>query len=305
MAGVRHGADLARRRIAADPAEDERSPPRYVACSPALAMKSFMRFGVCAIAAAHFGCGISMDEGESPGTADPADAPGAAEARLRLTFHAGDAALAPDGAFATKDAVHLRAAVAGGSAALAGVDLAFVVLDVRGAQVSSDALDCRRFRLGPAGEIEEVYPGFDASGAPCQHAAVVHDSGALLPRLAPFADVAPNADGVMEYTVLVAPIDQVAGDTFPTHALRGTFLVEAGPVCGNGQVDDGEGCDDGNTTSGDGCSATCETEGGHCGGEGDGPVCGNGVVEAGETCDDGNTTPGDGCSPYCLIEVIL
>jgi cysteine-rich repeat protein len=239
-------------------------------------MTRFIRFGVCAIAAAHFGCGISMDEGTSPGTGQHAEPAAAAEARLRLAFHAGDATLASDGVFATKDTVHLRATLAGEGAALAAADLAFVVLDVRGAQVSSESLDCRRFRLGPAGEIEEVYPGFDAAGAGCQHAALVHDSGALLPRLAPFADVAPNADGLMEYTVLVAPVEQVAGDTFPDDALRGTFLVEAGPP---------------------------EDEG-HCGGEGDGPDCGNGVVEGGETCDDGNTTAGDGCSPYCLIEVI-
>ena len=36
--------------------------------------------------------------------------------------------------------------------------------------------------------------------------------------------------------------------------------VDAGPVCGNGVVEDGESCDDGNARPGDGCSGICRIE---------------------------------------------
>jgi cysteine-rich repeat protein len=41
---------------------------------------------------------------------------------------------------------------------------------------------------------------------------------------------------------------------------RNDFPTTAGPVCGNGVVEDGEACDDGGTAAGDGCSPTCTVE---------------------------------------------
>jgi fibro-slime domain-containing protein len=86
-------------------------------------------------------------------------------------------------------------------------------------------------------------------------------------------------------------------------------LVDAGPHCGDGQVNvDGEECDDGNNMPGDGCSGTCtqESEFWDCPPEG-GPcvttmVCGDGARVAVEACDDGNTDDGDGCSSTCTLE---
>lgn len=67
----------------------------------------------------------------------------------------------------------------------------------------------------------------------------------------------------------------------------------AGPVCGDGNVDDGEECDDGNTRDGDGCDSDCLDE----------PFCGDGTVDDDEECDDGNNDDGDGCSAECVTEI--
>ena len=108
----------------------------------------------------------------------------------------------------------------------------------------------------------------------------------------------------------------------------------AGPVCGNGVVQEGEECDDGNSDDGDGCSWECNSEtrirratlgcgdgflayneecddGNKRDSDGCSAVCtielllcGNGTPDPGEQCDDGNTTDGDGCSAFCGIETI-
>ena len=117
----------------------------------------------------------------------------------------------------------------------------------------------------------------------------------------------------------------------------------AGPVCGDGAMEEGEECDDGNTDDEDGCAADCVVE--FCG---DGIVqagldeacdsgsltipdcdelgsvgvvfcssecaldeilcpdvaqCGDGTLDLGESCDDGNTEDGDGCSAICQSEL--
>ncbi len=90
-------------------------------------------------------------------------------------------------------------------------------------------------------------------------------------------------------------------------------VVDPGPVCGDGIIDDdiGEVCDDGNSLPGDGCSGVCQLEpNAVCPAEGS-PChftvgCGNGEREPGEACDDGNTLEEDpamgevdGCSANC------
>ncbi|MFW6067814.1 MAG: DUF4215 domain-containing protein [Myxococcota bacterium] len=67
---------------------------------------------------------------------------------------------------------------------------------------------------------------------------------------------------------------------------------DAGPVCGNGILEEGEECDDGNRAAGDGCSFNCTLE----------PICGDGNVVEPEECDDGNRVSGDGCSYTCKEE---
>ncbi|MEM6993039.1 MAG: DUF4215 domain-containing protein [Myxococcota bacterium] len=67
----------------------------------------------------------------------------------------------------------------------------------------------------------------------------------------------------------------------------------AGPVCGDGVVDDGEQCDDGNDVNEDACKADCTTN-----------VCGDGFVDpATEECDDANAEDGDGCLTGCVLNV--
>jgi fibro-slime domain-containing protein len=83
--------------------------------------------------------------------------------------------------------------------------------------------------------------------------------------------------------------------------------VDAGPTCGNGQLDFGEDCDDGNAVGNDGCSADCKVETGFaCGQPGQlclsTHTCGNGIVEPTEGCDDHNANGGDGCSAQCQVE---
>lgn len=267
------------------------------------------------------GGGVTQSPGESP------DVTGDGELELRLVFGDGDAPR--DGVFHGKDRVHLRVTMASAGAAFADGDLAFVVLDASGAVVSSDALDCRRFRVGMnRARINEVYAGVDLDGTACLHSWGTHDNGTLLPQLVPFADTA-LVDGVMEYTVVVARVNQIVDGKFPEHAARATFKVKpivcgdgqlifpeecddgnlvvgdgcsatctrepAAPTCGDGALDAGEECDDGNGLDGDGCSATCKQEHPSC-------CCGDGIVNHGETCDDGNLVAGDGCSPTCQLE---
>ena len=235
------------------------------------------------------------------------------EGQLQLTFHAGDGRAVPDGGFAANDAVHFRTRQGTGTSFADG-ELAFVVVDAWGNQLSLDALDCRRFRVGGrAGRITEILAGFNTDGSPCQHRWGVDGDGALMPELAPYTDAALNADGVAELTVLVARTDEIVDGEFPAHAFRGTVLVRPSDdgggggggggggtcCCGNGEVNGSEQCDDGNTTSGDGCSSTCQVE------DAPAPACGDGTVDPGEQCDDGNTTPGDGCSATCQFEIIL
>jgi len=82
---------------------------------------------------------------------------------------------------------------------------------------------------------------------------------------------------------------------------------DAGPICGNGQLDTGEFCDDGNTKPGDGCSGLCRLEPNYdCSTPGQ-PcvstvVCGDGKITGGEGCDDGNQKSNDGCSSNCNVE---
>lgn len=82
---------------------------------------------------------------------------------------------------------------------------------------------------------------------------------------------------------------------------------DAGPACGNAELDEGEICDDGNGKSGDGCSNACSLEdnfvcpvvGGPCERA---TVCGDSRQTGEEQCDDGNTEDNDGCTASCLLE---
>lgn len=224
------------------------------------------RLGFCALAAAWFSCADLEDDGIAEG-AEPEvpDQPDAVEAvgegQLVLTFHAGDGDRMPADVFTATDAVYLRTQLADATRPIAEGDFAFVVVDAHGKRVSSDALDCRRFHVDKGGRITELHTGTDIDGGSCRHAAAAYD-GALLMQLAPIYDVAPNADGVAEYSVLVARCDEIADGDFPETAVRSIFLVHAPPepACGDGRVDAGEACDDGNKTNGDGCSCTCAVE---------------------------------------------
>jgi cysteine-rich repeat protein len=261
-------------------------------------MTRLTRLGICTIAATWLSCANLEDDGQ----AQSAEAPAAD--RLLLTLRVGDGERPPGDVFAAKDAVHLQTRLAEGSAAQGDVDLAFVVIDEQGNPLSSDALDCRRFRVdGEHGGIAEVYAGVEADGSPCQHEWSVQDGGALLPRLAPFADVAPSASGVMAYAVLVARVEDIRDGAFPEAALRAAFHVQAAaePSCGDGHVDDGEECDDGNAEGGDGCTGCKVDPQPECC---DGDCCGNGRIDPGEECDDGNARSGDGCSETCEIDII-
>jgi cysteine-rich repeat protein len=260
-----------------------------------ITMSRIIRSGICAIAAAWLGCAGPTDDGLAQGPGGPE-----AEGRLRLVFRFNDGTLAPGAVFPRKEDVHQWTRLAEGSTSFTDGDLAFVVLDMYGRQVSTDALDCRRFRVaGGRGRTVEVLAGVDADGSPCQHDFGYHDDGAVMPQLFPFADVDPNVSGVMEYELRVARVEEIVGGEFPADAFRGTFYVlpPKPPCCGDGRVDAGEQCDDGNTAGGDGCSSDCKLE------PPAPPHCGDGHVDPGEACDDGNTTDGDGCSATCTLEI--
>lgn len=64
----------------------------------------------------------------------------------------------------------------------------------------------------------------------------------------------------------------------------------AGPRCGDGNLDPGEVCDDGNKVGGDGCSPDCLSD----------ETCGNGILDPGEECDGENW-----CSFFCTNDRVL
>jgi hypothetical protein len=181
---------------------------------------------VCALAAAWLGCDIAVDEGAIPD--DPLVDPPAAPGALVLSFHGSDGQDAPGGAFAAKDEVFLRARLAPRDSSFASGDFAFEMFDATGRMVSGDALDCRRFHIATdVGGIADVRAGFSLEGAPCGHRWGVHGDGTLLVQLIPFADAPPNSDGVAEYTVRIARVEQIAGGVFPADALAAAFLLRA------------------------------------------------------------------------------
>lgn len=250
-------------------------------------MTRLHRLGFCALAAAWFSCASLEDdgiaEGAEPEVPDHADGDeGVAEGRLVLTLHAGDGDRMPGDVFTASDAVYLRTQLADATRPIGEGDFAFVVVDSHGKRVSTDALDCRRFHVDKSGRITELHTGIDIDGGSCRHASAAYDGG-LLPQLAPFYEAAANADGVAEYSVLVARCGEILDGDFPDTAIRSIFLVHAAPQagCGDGRVDAGEACDDGNKASGDGCSVTCAVEqpAGRDDGDGDG--------------DDGELDPGE------------
>lgn len=59
-------------------------------------------------------------------------------------------------------------------------------------------------------------------------------------------------------------------------------------ICGDGFLGTAEACDDGNHYNNDGCSTECMVE-----------FCGDGITQPGEECDDGNAIDLDGCSSQC------
>jgi cysteine-rich repeat protein len=249
-----------------------------------ITMTRLHRLGFCALAAAWFSCADLEDDGIAEGAEpeapdSPATVEAIAEGRLALALLAGDGARMPGDVFPETEAVYLRTQLADATKPVTEGDFAFVVVDAHGKRVSSDALDCRRFHLDRVGRVTQLYTGTDIDGAPCRHTSTAYD-GTLLLQLAPFYEAAANADGVAEYSVLIARCDEIADGDFPDTAIRSIFLVHAAPACGDGHVDAGEACDDGNRVNGDGCSATCAVEPppGYC----DGDCLGNGEVDPGE-----------------------
>jgi len=68
---------------------------------------------------------------------------------------------------------------------------------------------------------------------------------------------------------------------------------DAGPICGDGTVEQDEACDDGiNDGSYDGCMPGCAALG---------PHCGDGIEQGVEVCDDGDQTNGNGCNIDCVV----
>lgn len=209
-------------------------------------MRRLTQLGFCAIATAWLGCGLDDGTTQSAGTSEGADeiqdevleeasdkVP--TESRLVLSFHRPDGSV-PASGFRSKDEVRLRTRITPDSAPFAGGEFAFVVVDSDGRRLSLDALACRRLRIGKgSGGISEIVVGIDITGASCQHAWDVHGDGSLMPELGSFVDAPSNAQGVMAYTVLAAPVGKVAGGTFPqdgvfpADAYRASFTVQPTP----------------------------------------------------------------------------
>jgi cysteine-rich repeat protein len=207
--------------------------------------------------------------------------------------------------FAAKADVWMQLQALTTSNVVTAQDYLFEVVDAQGNVVSSDDLACRRFHVTAQGAIDRVVPGTDPSGAQCAHAAAqiaVNAQAATIIQLIPFGDIAKDANGAMQFKLLVAPADQCLNGVFPQGALEVAFTIKPAQTasCGNGVLDTGEECDDGanNGMSSDACGTDCKKH--VCGGSAS-PVCGNGVIEAGEECDDGaaNGTNGDACTSQC------
>jgi cysteine-rich repeat protein len=210
-----------------------------------------------------------------------------------------------DNTFATKADVWMQVQALQTGTQVQAADYLFEVVDLNGKVVSTDDLSCRRFHVTASGAIDRVIPATDASGAQCAHATAtvqVNGANAMIIQLIPFDDVKKDANGAMQYKVLVAPADLCVNGVFPQTSLEVAFTIKAASAtCGNGTLESGEECDDGanNGMSTDSCGTDCKL---HACGSGSGaPVCGNGVVEAGEECDDGaaNGTNGDACTSQC------
>lgn len=210
-------------------------------------MRRLTQLGFCAIASAWLGCGLDDGMAQSAGMSqegadgilneviEGASAQVSIESRLQLSFHRQDGSAAGNG-FSSKDEVRLRTRLAPGSAPFVGGEFTFVVVDSAGHRLSMDALACRQVRISKgAGGITEALVGIDITGAPCQHAWDVHGDGSLMLELASFADAPADAQGVMHYTVLVAPADKVANGTlpqdgvFPANSYRASFTVQPTP----------------------------------------------------------------------------
>jgi hypothetical protein len=188
-------------------------------------MKPSAKLGLLAIAASWFGC---VGPSEEPPMQDDLEPPTAVDHRLQPALLLADGSPAPAGGFVAKEDVHLRTTLPDEALPLADVELAFVVVDANNVPLSSDPLECRRFRVGhTTGGIAEVLTGYDVTGALCWHRRAVNAEGDMLVQLAPFADVAPDAAGLMELAVLVAPVGHLTGDRFPSDAPRRSFLVRA------------------------------------------------------------------------------
>lgn len=121
--------------------------------------------------------------------------------------------------------------------------------------------------------------------------AVFGFAAACYPELAP--SEAPAADGSGGGG---AQPSEGGGGTIATEAGATSGGGDAGPVCGDGVLQEPEECDDSNKRSRDGCSARCLSEPDAEG------ACGDGKVSPGEDCDDGNLQPGDGCNRLCKLE---
>lgn len=149
------------------------------------------------------------------------------------------------------------------AAALPAGDYYFQVTDPSGKKIlSSDGIECRKFRINADGVIDHLYPcaTTHATGVDGDHS----ELGAITIGLAPFDD---SKNGV--YKAWVTPVDKYADGFVNRYSKTDNFKIgvveddgggDEGPTCGDGHVDSGETCDDGNTSSNDGCSSTCQIE---------------------------------------------
>jgi cysteine-rich repeat protein len=187
-------------------------------------------------------------------------------AQVYVAAKKGTAAGPVQGPIAVSGGLVLGAAVPGQIKPL-GTDYYVAVFDDQMHQLSTDALGCRRIRIGLGGAIETSYAG-TAGGAPCQHAMsadLARDgSGGVTVALGPFArSTTHDGHGRETYVLAAIPVDAFDGRFDGAGSLRASFRIAvppAAPTCGDGVVQDGEECDDGNTADGDGCSSTCTHE---------------------------------------------